>query len=522
MKNFIRSTRLVCVVLLAVFAFSCTKSTEQEIIDIPIIEAPQNSKLSTIILEEGNNVYGHIVDTAYNPIPNVAVSDGYSVVLTNTKGEFQFKKHANAGFVFYSTPSNYAVSTATGRNVAYFYAQLNGKDDTERHTFVLQPLAIDENKFTLYAIGDPQVANVNEVNRFIDETMKDIIEQLAKSNTPSYGISLGDVVADQPSLFNMMKSAMGSSRLPVFTTVGNHDKSGGSVSIPRNTNSFESHYGPLNYSFNRGDVHFVCMDNVVFKDNSNYSLGFSQEQIDWLEKDLALVPKDKMLILYYHMPIRGTNFSTRSRLFELVKGFKEVHFMAGHTHYNENYIHTIDGKEIFEHVHAASCGAWWKSTINGDGTPNGYALYEIEGTTIKNWIYKPTNLSSDFQIRLHLGNASYGGDYGNFSYGKPASTLIANVWNADPAWKIAVYLDNQYSGDMKLNTSLNNDAWSLGYHIGVLNRNPANYTTATKHLYTFDLPANYTGAIKVVATDRFGRNFEQSQITTDLSAAISY
>lgn len=501
----------------------CGKSTSDPVLeDTPGVEDP-SKKLSNIVLEQGNNVYGHVVDTDYNPIPDVVVSDGYSVVKTNAKGEYQFKKNSKATFVYYSTPAGYEVNVATGRNMALFYATLSSSDAPQKHDFILKKLTTNESKFYLYAIGDPQVANSNEVDRFNNETMADIKEQLATSSLPAYGISLGDIVADQPSLFNTMKTALGSSSMKVFTTIGNHDKTGGNATTPRNSTTFETQYGPLNYSFNRGDVHFVCMDNVVFSNNSSYSLGFSNEQLDWLEKDLSFVPKDKLLILYYHMPIRGTNFSTRSRLFNLIKDFKEVHLMAGHTHYNENYIHNVSGKEIYEHVHAAACGAWWKSTINGDGTPNGYAIYEIDGTTVKNWIYKPTKLPSTFQIRLHKGNASYGGTYGFYSYNEPENRLIANVWNADPEWKIEVYVGNQKLGNMTLKTALNKDAWSLGYHLGVLNRNPDNYTTATKHLYVFDLPDNTAyNSVKVVATDRFGRTYEQSTLTTDLQAAISY
>ena len=41
--------------------------------------------------------------------------------------------------------------------------------------------------------------------------------------------------------------------------------------------------------------------------------------------------------------------------------------MSLHTHYAEN--NTYDSH--YEHVHGAACGAWWHSTINTDGTPNG-------------------------------------------------------------------------------------------------------------------------------------------------------
>lgn len=478
--------------------------------------------LPQVELVNGNNVYGYILDEAKNPIANVVVTDGYSVVKTDNKGVYQFKKNEKAKFVHYSTPAEYEITVeAVNRKVPLFYKTLKASNSPQQQNFTLSKRTRVDKNFVLFGLGDPQVANNADVDRFTNETLADIKAELAKISLPVYGISLGDVVADNAGLLNTMKTRLGSTSMPVFTTIGNHDKfSSGAV---KTSDLFENVYGPVDYSFNIGDVHFVCLDNVVFSDNSSYAMDISAEQIAWLEKDLSHASKDKMLIVYYHMPLRGTNFSTRAQFFDLIKGFKEVHLMNGHTHYSENYIHNVSGKEIYEHIHAATCGAWWKSTINGDGTPNGYMIYQVEGTTIKDWIYKPTNLSSDFQLRLHWGDMSFGSQYGYFSFGQAGNTLIANVWNADPKWKVEVFMDNEKLGDMTLKTSspLNQDAWSKGYHLGVLNRNPANYSTATKHLYTFTVN-NPNSTLKVVATDRFGKIFEQSEITTTLSSAANY
>lgn len=312
--------------------------------------------------------------------------------------------------------------------------------------------------------------------------------------------------------------------MPIFSTIGNHDKFGPSSS-PKTNDLFENVYGPTNYSFNIGDVHFVCLDNVVFSTNSTYNLGFSQAQVDWLEKDLSHVPKDKMLIVYYHMPIRATSFTTRTKLINLIKDYKEVHLLCGHTHYQENYILNVSGKEIYEHIHGAACGAWWRSNINGDGTPNGYMIFRIEGTAMKDWVYKPTKLPRNFQFRLHWGNTDFGGSYGLFNYGQTSNTLVANIWNGDPAWKAEVFMDGQKLGNMTLKTAapLDQDAWSKGYHIGVLNRSAESYDTTTKHLYTFQVN-NPNNTLKVVVTDRFGNVYEQTaaNIVTDLSSAWNY
>ena len=79
--------------------------------------------------------------------------------------------------------------------------------------------------------------------------------------------------------------------------------------------------------------------------------------------------------------------------------------MSGHTHYAEN--NTYDSH--YEHVHGAACGAWWHSTINTDGTPNGYAIYKVKGATIDNWVYKATGFDPDTPLprQRHLHGRVY-------------------------------------------------------------------------------------------------------------------
>jgi len=482
---------------------------------------PSEPTKPDITLVNGNDVYGYVLDETKKPIADVSVSDGFTVVKTDAKGIYQFKKNVNSKFVYYSTPSTYEIHVESpNRQVALFYKALT-QNSPQQVDFTLTRRKNKVDNYTLFGIGDPQVANDSDVERFTNETLQDIKTEVAKIPGEVYGLSLGDVVADKPGLLNTMKIKLGSNKMKVFTTIGNHDKT---FTTQRKTSDvFENIFGPTNYSFEIGQVHYICLDNVVFEDNSSYGLGINQHQINWMKQDLAQVSKEKMLIIYYHMPIRGSNFATRDQFFELIKDYKEVHLFSGHTHYAENYIHAASSKTIYEHVHAATCGAWWKSTINGDGTPNGYMIYQIEGATIKNWIYKPTNRSKDFQLRLHWGDMSFGGQYGYFTYGQPGNTLVANVWNADPQWKVEVYMDDKKIGDMVKQSAspLNQDAWSKGFHLGVLNRNPSNYSTSTKHLYTYkiDSPNN---SLKVIVTDRFGKTYEQTEITTDFSSALGY
>ena len=134
--------------------------------------------------------------------------------------------------------------------------------------------------------------------------------------------------------------------------------------------------------------------NIIFPSHKDYSLGFRDDQVEWLRQDLSYVSKDKMVIFCVHIPMRASNNQNVQAVLELLKPFAEVHIMSGHTHYAEN--NTYDSH--YEHVHGAACGAWWHSTINTDGTPNGYAIYKVKGATI-HWVDCKTAV--DAEVRLY-------------------------------------------------------------------------------------------------------------------------
>lgn len=504
-----------------IFVLGCSKEESTPPIQNKSID--HTLILPEIKLDSANNVYGYIVDEFNHGVANVVVTDGYSVVTTDSNGVYQFKMNEKARYVHYSSPSEYEIAAESDDlNIPLFYKELEVSDTPQQKSFRLKKRSRVEKSFVLFGLGDPQVGSNSDVDRFIQETLVDVKKELTTISQPAYGISLGDVVSDTPGLLKAMKEKLGSTSMPVFTTIGNHDKFGNNP-LPKSSDTFQKVFGPTDYSFNIGDVHFICLDNVMFSDFNKYTAGFSDDQVSWLKKDLSYVSKDKMLIVYFHIPLLNTSFKNRNEFFDLIKDFKEIHLMSGHKHYAQNFITSIAGKDIYEHIHAATCGAWWYSTINRDGTPNGYMMYNIEGSTIKDWIYKSTSLNKNFQFRLHWGDRDYGGQYRYYTYNLPPNTLIANIWNADPAWKVGVYMNGAKLGDMIYNPSLNRDAWSMGYHSGVLNLNPGLVEAVNRHLYSFQVE-NPNNTLIVVATDRFGRKYEQSyfQIVNDFLTAAGY
>ena len=466
----------------------------------------------------GIDLYGSILDDSGSPVAGVVVSDGFQCVATDARGVFQMKRHPKARMVYYSTPENFAINTrgVSGKGgQAAFFAKL--EPSTQRHNFDLARLPAPEKNFTLVCVGDPQVRYETDPARYKTETIADLRKFGAASSLPCYVMILGDIGFDTMDMLEPMRDITNLAGLPWFTVIGNHDHDKDISDDHQAGEAFENIFGPLNFSFNRGGVHIIGMDNILYEGGGKYKCGFTDEQVEWLRQNLSFVPKDKIIVFAYHIPLRETaSYQNREAALSLLKGYAEVHLMSGHTHTNENFIVTKP-LDAFEHIHAVACGAWWRSTLNVDGAPNGYAAYTFNGNNVVDWFYKAVNHDRDFQLRMYRGDARFGGPGGWFTYKQTASDIVVDAWNADPSWKIVAYENGVETGPLKkLPTMV--DAYAAGFHVGVLECRPVYARNANKHLYLHTLK-NPDARVEIRATDRFGKTYSLSHFTTDLSAA---
>ena len=466
------------------------------------------------------DTYGYIKDTNGNPVEGVVVSDGYSCTATDAEGRYALTRNADAGFVFYSLPSAYKVSVDKTYKLPRFFARLQA--GTARYDFTLEALAAPEKRFDLICIGDPQINEASHAVRFKEEAGREIREYAASAGVPCYGITLGDHVNNKWTLFTNMVVALQPEQtgVPVFATIGNHDHEFPTADEKAARAKYESYFGPVDYSFNRGDVHVVSMDNVIHscKASADYEGGFTAAQYAWLKQDLSFVPKDKMVILCVHIPFRG-GWGTNSahadadkyydEVLDLLSQYEYAAIMSAHTHSNINYIHRKNGKEIFEHVTGTTCGAWWRSTVCTEGTPIGFGLYRIDGNRMEEWAYRSVRHDEQFQIRLYRASDTFvGGAKYRFKQ-TGADQIVANIWNWDPSWTVNVYENDVLSGQMTRNSDI--DAWTVAYHIGLLN-NTDSYRKSSDHMFHYTLK-NPAAAVRVEAIDRFGNKYEQTVFT---------
>ena len=337
------------------------------------------------------------------------------------------------------------------------------------------------------------------------------------------GIALGDILGKgDAQTFTSMKRAFGETGVPFFTTIGNHDKS----SVDYTGDTYRDVLGPRWYSFNRGDVHFIAMDNIIFT-GTDYTGGFTDEQVAWLEKDLSFVPTDKMVILYYHIPLRdNTGYLNRKKVLDMISRYKNPILMCAHTHYFQPY--HMRSHKLFERIHGGTCGYFWRSTCGGDGTPNGFMVYEIDGTKIIDTYFKASQRADDYQIRLYRGNAEFAGPYATYKYDVGADVVVANVFTSGmdgTTWKVELSEDGGKTWSVMTEMSQSyGDRWIRGYHIGVEKHPVESGTSPCYHQYQCKLKNPEATGIVVRATDSFNHAYTQTRFneSNDFTEAEGY
>ena len=126
-------------------------------------------------------------------------------------------------------------------------------------------------------------------------------------------------------------------------------------------------FGPSYYSFDHGPVHFLVLDDIQwsFDDQSGkgkYRGGLGPEQMQFIRRDLELIPENQLVVLLMHIPL--TDVHDRHGLYRLIEQRPFCISISGHTHHHEHV--WIDGKDGWNgpqpHHHMINVtvsGSWW-------------------------------------------------------------------------------------------------------------------------------------------------------------------
>ena len=445
-----------------------------------------------------------IVQSSGQGLIDVAVTDGINVTRTATDGTFELITDSATPFVYITTPGGYEI----GRNdtgTARFYQPISANVEGEAEAvFELQQRPDRNTNHAFLVWADTQTQNQFETGLLHEQTVPDalkLVQELGEQDM--FGVGCGDIMFDDLTLYPEYERAVQLLDIPFFQVVGNHDLDMESATDGGSTRTFMQHFGPPYYSFDRGLVHYVVLDDVLW--HSRGYIGYLDDvQLNWLAQDLAGIEPGRPVVVFAHIPGLSTRYSrngesnasisssitNRDRLYQLLEPY-QAHLISGHTHENE---HVFEGG-IHEHIHGAVCGAWWSGPICYDGTPNGYGVYEIRGEQVT-WQYKSTGYDRSYQMRVYDPGAD----------STAPDEIVANIWDADPNWEIVWFEDGIRKGLMS--NRLGKDPMSVKMHTGpdAPERRTWVEPVITNHLFYAPVSPD-AKEIRVVATDRFDRTY---------------
>ena len=198
-------------------------------------------------------------------------------------------------------------------------------------------------------MGDTQMFNLPDATGGFSKAVKQI-----EKMKPDLVMTVGDLVqscndTDKCMDYKMWKN-IAKPILPItYEVVGNHDRIVGNKSDSQKSvadqawrNYFSlptngpSGYDEFTYSFDMGNSHFIVLDTEKPKEHE-----ISQDQLDWLEKDLAVNQKDNTFV-FYHEPAfpmsykigqsLDVNKNYRDALWTIIDKYNVTAVFNGHEH----------------------------------------------------------------------------------------------------------------------------------------------------------------------------------------------
>lgn len=496
--------------MLAITLASCSEK------EVPVAPNGYDRDEVTITHQFGKNLAGRVTVDGV-PRAGVVVSDGINVELTDERGEYQM--YTTRQHVFVSVPEDCEIPVLDG--LPRFYKVLDFSVDAKIQRDFNLLSAPKKTEWTLMAVADPQIGNDQDISDFSEYILSDFSEFTQPISENTYGISLGDIVWNKPELFSTYKTLMGRTPVPSFSVIGNHDHN---ESVKNDTESdadFRNVLGPTYYSVNIGDYHMVVLDDVLYSGETgrnDYANTITQEQLDWLEKDLSHVSKDKGLIVALHIPTarwnRPDNLTNTQALYDLIKDFNNIQIISGHAH-NQSTVEIAPN--MTEYNFAAAMGAYWYPLCS-DGTPRGYGVLKFNGNKLVDVKYKSAGFPDDYQMKLYAPkDAVLCQPSGNV--GDPFDQILVNVFAWHPKWTVEIQedggswktLSNVQAQDPDVRKSLVYDEDDKKWYIPS-NHNGAQIAT-TNHMFLYR-PAPDWRSVTVRATDPFG-NVYTSTLDSD-------
>lgn len=280
--------------------------------------------------------YSGTVTAEGTPIANVSVSDGRNVVKTDENGKFFLKGYRKTRFITVTAPAGYWTEN--------YYLSAD-KDKPEGYDFDLHKSDIAAGTaHSFLQISDTEIGE-NGVGEWIN-----YLKDIAENEKPAFLIHTGDICYEaglKKHIQDMNTENMG---IPVRYIIGNHDYVDGKYG----EELFESLYGPVWYSFEVGNVHYVV---TPFQTGgADRKSGYNKnDRWRWLENDLANTDPNMKVVIFNHNAPQNDDYVLSFDMKKLdLKQHNLIAWVYGHYHYN--YIEHNEGFPVAISTARPDCG----------------------------------------------------------------------------------------------------------------------------------------------------------------------
>lgn len=487
------------------------------------------------------------------------VSDGRAVAISDGEGGWSLELDEQA-VVFVVKPTGYRTLINENQLPRFYYIhQPDGSPPGLRYPGIepTGPLPAEIN-FPLYPqqeasvfeailFADPQPQTEVELDYIRDDVVSELIGTKA-----SFGMTMGDIMYDDMSLFPRYNAIVGRIGVPWYNVPGNHELNMLADNDDSSLETFKRYFGPPYYSFEYGGALFVVLDNIEYhgngesdpgdvRGNGGYIANIGKRQLAWLKSELAHVDEDTLVFVAMHAPLAtamsddaGVNTADRAALLRLLSGRKNLYSVAGHTHRTEHvYFDREDGfrgpGKLHHHILSTVSGSWWSgpfdetgipTTWQRDGTPNGYHLLEVNGAEAA-VRFKAAGHGERYQMRIMFDVAHHGlrrEGLRDFRTGElfdsrlhvdqvPAAAILVNLFDGGPNSTVNFRINDGPLLALRRVVRIDPMIQEMFIRNADTKRSWVSAMPST-HLFEADLPDTLVAGVytvSVVAKDEFGR-----------------
>lgn len=340
-----------------------------------------------------------VKDPGEKGLAKVSVSNGHQVVRTDRNGNYTLRVDDNST-VFVTQPAGHQVPVDEANVAQFFYNHMPAGSPKLKYGGIAPtgplPEAVNfgmvQSKATAASEqhcligGDIQTYKKKEAEYAARGAFADLNKR--EDYKACGALFIGDIVGDDLSLYPGIRQLTAKLNGPARFLPGNHDLDYDAKTRAHAYDTYRANFGPTHHSYDAGRVHVVSLDTVQYPAvGRNYNGALGKEQLEWLRRDLATVPKDKLIVVAGHIPLltyadQGSEqhqIDEVKQVYKVLKGRKAV-AVAGHTHSIENMrkgdsmagwedIFGVSGLP-FQHITSgAISGDWYTGQMLEQGYP---------------------------------------------------------------------------------------------------------------------------------------------------------